>query len=134
MAQRVKDLFGVDCQFQCHGEVAPLQSPVAAHLYKISQEALSNAIKHGKARQIVLRLAQERRGLLLSISNDGLPFRAESSQNRRMGMRIMNYRAHIIGGLLEIKTDEKTGTVVMCSLPLTGDVPSVEKGAMATAD
>ncbi len=132
LAQRVKTSFAVECQFHSDGDISRLQPAWAAHLYKIAQEALSNAIKHGKARHISLRLAQEQKKLLLSIGNDGLPFRSGTSQNGRMGLRIMNYRAHVIGASLDVSSSEKNGTLVVCRLPLAANLAPVAKGALAS--
>ena len=114
-------MFAVECQFKSNGDPAELAPNVAAHLYKIAQEALNNAIKHGKARRISLILAQEQEQIRLSVWNDGLSFQPEVSQNGRMGLRIMNYRAHVVGGSLEFKSDDKEGTLVSCLLPLCAD-------------
>ena len=118
LAQRVKNLFGVNCQLKLDADPSVLQPGVAAHFYKIAQEALTNAIKHGKSQQIRIHLEEQPDQFLLRIWNDGLPFNTESSQNTRMGLRIMNYRAHVIGASLDVRSDEDEGTVVTCCLPL----------------
>src|SRR6185295_720964 len=87
------------------------------HLYKISQEALSNSIKHGKARHVVISLATEGQSLRLSIENDGAPFSPPASKDR-LGLRIMRYRANSIGATLEMKSVENSGAAVICMLPL----------------
>jgi signal transduction histidine kinase len=87
-------------------------------LYKIAQEAVSNAIKHGKASEVWIDLLQSNDSLLLTIRNDGTPFSPPANAKNRMGLRIMNYRANTIGATLEIKPAEKSGTVVNCALPL----------------
>ncbi len=121
LAQRVKKLFGVECQYKAEGHPPALPTGVTTHLYKIAQEALTNAIKHGKGRHLALRFIEESQALRLSIWNDGLPFPAETSQKSRMGLRIMNYRANVVGASLEVRSDEKNGTLVTCSLPLDTD-------------
>jgi two-component system CheB/CheR fusion protein len=118
LAQRVKNVFSIECTFEKEADLSLVPPGVAAHLYKIAQEALTNGIKHGKGRRLAVRLAREQQTLLLSIWNDGLPFPAEISQKSRMGLRIMNYRAHVIGGSLDVQSDEKSGTTVLCTLPL----------------
>jgi len=76
---------------------------VAWQLYNIAQEALSNAIKHGKATRICLSLAQRNGRLVLRVDNDGVPFPTSYQPSNRMGLRIMNYRAHTIGGTFNIR-------------------------------
>src|SRR5438046_9740163 len=87
------------------------------HLYKISQEAVSNAIKHGKATHVSITLGNEGYTLRLSIENDGAPFAPPTSKHR-LGLRIMHYRANSISATLDIKRGEKAGTSVTCILPL----------------
>jgi hypothetical protein len=111
-------MFEISCRFLCEGTIPPLPQNVVAQLYKISQEAVSNAIKHGKAKKVQIALAQGQGGLKLTVRNDGRPFPATVGQDNRMGLRIMNYRASLIGGALEIKADGKRGAIVSCSVPL----------------
>src|SRR5436853_772389 len=101
LAQRVRNLFAVECKFESEGEPPPLSPSVAGHFFKIAQEALTNAIKHGKARQLSVRLEHQRERVVLSVRNDGVPFPTESFQKHRMGLRIMKYRAHVCGASLE---------------------------------
>jgi signal transduction histidine kinase len=56
----------------------------------------------------------------LTIQNNGLPFPDMQSRATGMGLRIMNYRASLIGAALEIKGAAKSGTLVTCSLPVDG--------------
>jgi len=132
LAARVKNLFSVECHVESEGGSAPLPPAVAAHLYKIAQEALTNAVKHGKARRTAVRYIQEPQQIHLSIWNDGVPFQPEASHNGRMGLRIMSYRAHVVGGSLEVTSDEKEGTKVVCLLPLAESC-AAENSSMVTA-
>ena len=134
LTRRAKDLFQVDC---CLEADSPLPQPPAGsvpHLYKIAQEALTNAIKHGKASRVAVRLAREDENLVLSIWNDGQAFEVDTLPKGRMGLRVMNYRAHVIGGELEVCSDEETGTKVLCSVPLGIEAILNERGAFAIAD
>jgi PAS domain S-box-containing protein len=118
LASKAESMFEISCRFLCEGTIPPLPQNVVAQLYKISQEAVSNAIKHGKAKKVQIALAQGQGGLKLTVRNDGRPFPATVGQDNRMGLRIMNYRASLIGGALEIKADGKRGAIVSCSVPL----------------
>jgi signal transduction histidine kinase len=120
LAARAKELFRIPCQFRSHKDIPPLDPAVTNQLYKIVQEAVSNAVKHGKARRIGIRLANGTDRLLLTIHNDGLPFPDHKAQFTGMGLRIMNYRANLIGASLEVKAGPKHGTRVTCSYPLQG--------------
>jgi PAS domain S-box-containing protein len=118
LATRARELFRVSCRFMPPGPLPPLDPGVVMQLYKIAQEAVTNAIKHGKARRVGISLATGRDKLLLSIQNNGVPFPDLRSESTGMGLRIMNYRASLIGAVLEIKAMGSRGTSVTCSVPL----------------
>jgi PAS domain S-box-containing protein len=116
-AGEVEDLFGVSCCFLCDKPVLIHDDAMATHLYHIAQEAVNNAIKHGHPTRIVVRLAVEQgRGTLL-IQDDGKGISETCRTARGMGLHIMNYRAGMIGGSLEVKKDGVRGTVVTCIFP-----------------
>lgn len=123
LAGDIKKLFEISCKFKHEGESPRLDRNTITQLYKISQEAVTNAVKHGKARQVSINLVNKDGKLVLSIRNSGLPFPSMIDRNRGMGLRIMNYRASTVGASLEIKPGRPTGTVVTCTLPLK-DQPS----------
>jgi signal transduction histidine kinase len=118
LAANVKKVFELSCAFNVQGEIPQLPEHTTTQLYKIAQEAVSNAIKHGKAARVTIHLTREDSRLLMSIKNDGVPFAAASHTKNRMGLRIMNFRANTIGAFLEIGPNGKSGTVVTCSVPL----------------
>jgi two-component system sensor histidine kinase UhpB len=76
-----------------------------------------NANKHAQAREIVVALGTWRKGIVLSVTDDGVGFQSEPSSARGLGLPIMNYRARSIGGRLEIESQKKGGTRVACYLP-----------------
>ena len=86
--------------------------------YKITQEALTNAIKHGKAKNVSIQLSNGSNRLALTIKNSGAPFPSVVGRNAGMGLRIMNYRANLIGASLEIKPGDPDGTLVTCMVPI----------------
>jgi signal transduction histidine kinase len=118
LAGNVKRMFEIPCGVTIKGLVPDLPHHTTVQLYKIAQEAVSNAIKHGKARQVAIGLSQEPEQLLMMIQNDGLPFHQPETKKNRMGLRIMNYRANTIGATLDIKPLDEAGTLVTCSLPI----------------
>ncbi|HEX8801431.1 MAG TPA: ATP-binding protein, partial [Terriglobales bacterium] len=114
----IEDLFGIACWFQCQDPVLIDDAPMATHLYHIAQEAVNNAIKHGHAKTILIRLfAGEHEGTLL-IRDDGLGIERPLGPHTGVGMHIMNYRAGIIGGTLEVRRDQPKGTIVACRFPV----------------
>jgi signal transduction histidine kinase len=118
LAANVKRMFEIHCAFTMKGNLPELPKHTTVQLYKIAQEAVSNAIKHGKATQVIIGVSGQNDHLVITIKNDGLPFSPPATAKNRMGLRIMNYRANTIGGHLEIKPLEKNGTVVTCALPV----------------
>jgi signal transduction histidine kinase len=113
----VKKTFHIAAHFEAKEQLPELSPNVTEQLYKIAQEALSNAVKHGKAKQITITLSQTDGQLVLCVRNDGVPFPTTYKPTNRMGLRIMNYRAHTIQGTLEIQPAEDSGTMVTCIVP-----------------
>jgi signal transduction histidine kinase len=92
---------------------------MATHLYHIAQEAVNNAIKHAGAKTITIRLfCGESEGTLI-IKDDGTGIQRPPVPHAGVGLHIMNYRAGIIGGNLEIRREHPRGTAVTCRFPMT---------------
>lgn len=114
LAANVKKMFHVKCEFECGAAVLISDNAMATHLFRIAQEAASNAVKHGKAKLVEIGLTSIPEKIILTITDDGVGFPAEPGKG--MGLRIMNYRAGIIGGALTIQTNASGGTTVACSI------------------
>ncbi len=115
LAKQVKRLFGITCRFECKHPVLIHDNTMAIHLYRIAQEAVNNAIKHGKARLILISISGDNGETILTVRNDGLGFRRISKKTKGMGISIMKHRAALIGASLNIRSDDEEGTVVTCS-------------------
>ena len=89
-------------------------------MYKITQEAVTNAFKHANAKAVGISLANGSGEIVLTIHNDGLPFPDLKGHSTGIGLRIMNYRANLIGASLDIIGDGPHGTRVICAVPLEG--------------
>jgi signal transduction histidine kinase len=120
LAARARELFDISCRFKTDVQDPQLENSVVGQLYKIAQEAVTNAIKHGKAKRVDISLSNGSDRLLLTIQNNGKAFPDLKSGSTGMGLRIMNYRASLIGASLEIKGVGTRGTLVTCSVPLEG--------------
>jgi signal transduction histidine kinase len=129
LSANVKKLFGITCGFSVKGRPPAIPCNATVQLYKIAQEAVSNAIKHGKAAQVLVGLDCANNHLVMTIKNDGLPFVQPSGTSSRMGLRIMRYRANTIDADLEIKALGKSGTLVTCSFPLRENSMSVRNSS-----
>ncbi|MGB9417993.1 MAG: PAS domain S-box protein [Acidobacteriaceae bacterium] len=117
-AAEVEDLFNVPCRFQCDMPVLIRDDEIATHLYHIAQEAVHNAIKHGRPQNILIRLTADlgRGTLLVEDDGTGIPKTREHAQG--MGLHIMNYRASMIGGTLDVRPGRVRGTAVTCTFPM----------------
>ncbi|MHB8108944.1 MAG: sensor histidine kinase [Syntrophorhabdaceae bacterium] len=115
LASNVEKLFGVRCTFTCTKEVLLSDNAVASHVYRIAQEALNNAIKHGKADNIVIKMKPEGESWILTIEDNGIGISSTQSQGKGMGLNIMQYRASMIGAVIEIRSPDSGGTVIKCT-------------------
>jgi PAS domain S-box-containing protein len=115
LATSCGQLYGVDCQFDCDQPVLIAAQEVATHLYRIAQEALTNAIKHGHAKTIIIGLRQTSGETLLTVTNDGSPLPPDSERRGGMGLQIMRYRADMIGATLHFESTRDGKTAVICS-------------------
>jgi signal transduction histidine kinase len=117
LAAGTKKLFGVKCNFESDGAVSISDQAVATHLYRIAQEAVTNAIKHGKASGVEISLTNTNGKTLLAVSDNGIGFKAPAAATGSgMGLRTMQYRAGIIGAALLVQAQAKGGTRVICFL------------------
>jgi len=114
LAGNTERMFHVHCQFVCPNPVPVNEPAVATHLYRIAQESVSNAIKHGKATNIRIELASKGEETTLVVRDNGVGFEREAPKNSGMGLRIMQYRAGVIGGSLSIKANGDRGSSVVC--------------------
>jgi signal transduction histidine kinase len=114
------DMFRVSCRFECDSPVLIHDERAAEHLYRIAQEAVGNAIKHGRANNIAIQLSAVDEGYLLRIHDDGTGLPEPLPTNTGMGLRIMANRSHVIGAAFSARRDEEEGgTVVTCLMPFT---------------
>jgi PAS domain S-box-containing protein len=116
-AGEVEDLFALSCRFHCFTPVLIHDDTVATHLYYIAREAVNNAIKHGHARQIVIRLAVLQHQGTLTIQDDGYGIGDITPSTKGMGLHLMNYRARMVGGSLQVQRIPTGGTIVTCLFP-----------------
>ncbi|HET9374651.1 MAG TPA: PAS domain S-box protein [Chthoniobacterales bacterium] len=109
-------LFCLACSFECPRPVLVENPTIATHLYRIAQEAIGNAIKHGQAKSIVVSLKQSNGDVTLTIKDDGHGFAPQRAATEGMGRRIMEYRADMIGAILRVDSTIGKGTTVACRL------------------
>src|SRR6185436_19721729 len=109
-------VFSVRCAFEYAEFVVVDDGQAATNLYRIAQEAISNAVRHGSARHIVISLTMDGDRLRLSVQDDGRGFAGDHGTHEGLGLSIMRYRAELVGGVLEVESKAQ-GTMVACVAP-----------------
>jgi signal transduction histidine kinase len=109
---------GVRCRLICSRPVLVDDVARATHLYRIAQEAVHNAIRHGKARSIRIGLAAPDGMVRLSIEDDGRGVRRSARRGKGMGLASMSSRARSLGGRFDIRNRDEGGVIVTCEAPL----------------
>ena len=118
MAVRGMERYGVKAQFNTSlKEPLTLDDGAATHLYRIAQEAFTNAIRHGRVTQVTILLATAEGTLTLSIEDNGRGFDERNPSSNGMGMKLMRYRAQMLGGDVTIANNKAGGVVVRCTCP-----------------
>jgi signal transduction histidine kinase len=107
----------IACVFECHTPVLVHEATTASHLYRIAQEAVRNAIQHGRAGRIVISLSDRGGRLTLTVEDDGVGLVENWHQGAGLGTRIMAHRAAMIGAEFSVEPNPTGGTFVKCSFP-----------------
>jgi PAS domain S-box-containing protein len=108
---------GVACEFQCDSPVGLHDSAAATHLYRIAQESVNNALKYAKAAGITVRLQDAAESIHLTIEDNGCGLPAEKPGKCGMGLAVMEYRARLIGGRLDVRSEPGKGVRITCAVP-----------------
>jgi PAS domain S-box-containing protein len=114
LAGEVDDVFQIGCRFECLETVLVHDNGMGMHLYHIAQEAANNAVKHGRARNILIGLGSTGEHCTLTIEDDGVGI-PQPAPSTGMGLHIMSHRAKMIGGALSIERRANGGTLVTCA-------------------
>lgn len=117
LAERSRARHGIDIAFECRVPVTICDYTVSTQLFRIAQEALTNAVKHARARSISVFLFADRNRITLSVRDDGIGIAAPGPQSKGIGLYTMKSRAAAIGASLEVsERPERSGTQVLCIL------------------
>ena len=108
--------FHVGCTCTVDGDIALDENGTATHLYRIAQEAVRNAIRHGKARNVEVGVSKQAGELVLTVADDGLGIAPAPLRGNGLGLRIMAHRASMIGARLSVAPVGDRGTRVVCTL------------------
>lgn len=125
-ASNVQALFRVSCRFRCDRDFPMLSPEAEVQLYRITQEAVNNAITHGRGKRIEIDLSFRDGTGLLSIRDDGLGISKKALTRRGIGLHTMDYRSRLIGASLQVEQLARRGTAVTCAFRLLPD-PAKER-------
>ena len=116
LARQTTEIHGIPCGFECPAPVELDNDNESTHLYRIAQEALSNATRHAKASAIWIRLEQVDGRLLLEVQDTGIGMQAAPNGGKGVGLRLMEHRCAMIGGNFSIEPRPDGGTCIACSV------------------
>lgn len=134
LAASASEQSGVSVKFHCPEWIEMPDHATSMELYRIAQEAVSNALRHGRPRNIHLTISPQSNDLCLRIKDDGVGIPEQAKESKGLGIRIMEYRAALIGGVLRIRPAEEGGTVVTVTLPWRQVNDHEESGIAASAN
>lgn len=116
LSENLKKYFAIYSHADCDPAIRINDNAVAVHLYRIAQEATTNAIKHGKAKKIWISLTRKNSIISLEIRDNGIGYTQDRLKEKGMGLRVMQHRARMINASLEVCGKKNNGTVVTCQL------------------
>ncbi|HWV98864.1 MAG TPA: PAS domain S-box protein [Candidatus Acidoferrum sp.] len=142
LAVNAGELFKINCRFVAEEAPPTVENAIALHLYYIVLEAVANASKHGQAAQVVIAIERRGERYVLSVRDDGVGFLPSGAAQTGMGLRIMHYRARVIGATLTLQSRPGSGTTVAClfspvsreAAPPSGRENPVAQGAKKKAE
>jgi signal transduction histidine kinase len=118
LAARACDNSGVKCHFKCARGVRVPNDTVALHLYRVAQEAITNAVKHSDAKNVLISLDRDSKHICVSVQDDGKGFVPGKRQKKGLGLHMMRYRASALGGELRIERRRSSGMDITCVIPV----------------
>jgi signal transduction histidine kinase len=132
LAQHVLQRFGVQVQLDIHlppPSAVMLDDNTVSNLFRIGQEGMLNAARHAQAHHIDVALSANEQLIELKIQDDGCGFDPQAVRGGGMGLRVMRFRAQMIGGYLLIESQPGQGTELLCRCPLRPDAISMDSGS-----
>lgn len=118
LKQNAEKLFDIEFSLEVLGNIDFDDATQAIHLYRIAQEGVSNAVKHGAATKVSVHLASTEKHIRLRVVDNGTGFSKNWDAEGGLGVRIMQFRARLIGGNLEISDVPDKGAIITCTIPV----------------
>jgi PAS domain S-box-containing protein len=135
LAREVSTLWEVQCFTTTPPDELPIGPATAMHLYRIAQESVNNAARHGHATAIRILCRVDGPVFVLEVLDDGLGIPVGAARRDGLGLKSMYYRARMIGGVLKIRPMDSGGTKVSCKAPLASlrkDLPGPSPGRVVS--
>jgi signal transduction histidine kinase len=111
LAENVSERFRINCVLDGDESIRIHDRTIANQLYRIVQEAVTNSVKHGAARQVDIRLAKDGPDLCLTIIDDGIGFPDTPPKSEGLGLRLMQHGAALTGATFDVRRNGKHGTI-----------------------
>lgn len=118
LKQNAEKLFDIEFSLDVSGKLDFDDATQAIHLYRIAQEGVSNAVKHGSATKVAVHLASTEKHIRLRVADNGTGFAKNWDAKGGLGVRIMQFRARLVGGNLEVSDIPDKGAVITCTIPV----------------
>lgn len=122
-----RKLFNIDCTLDAPEQIRFEDATHLIHLYRIAQEAVNNAVKHGNASAVAIRVVKTDSFVRLRVSDNGVGFSDSWDGTGGLGVRIMQFRARLIGAVLDIGGVPGGGAIITCTMPVYGHEGVVKK-------
>ena len=123
LAESTARAFEIACEFRYDNPVQLSDSKVSVQIFRVAQEAVSNAVKHGQARRVDIHLARQSGNIVLTIRDNGIGIPDLPAKGTGMGLLTMSHRAQMMGGTIKIEPRAGGGTQVICSVPAPAKNP-----------
>jgi signal transduction histidine kinase len=123
LAGTIEEMFGLPCHFKSDPAIRIHDPNVARQLYRIAQEAATNAARHSRGSHIWIALRGSKNQVTLTVKDDGVGISESALAQSHMGIHILKHRAKAIGALLDISHAPQGGTKVACVLPNRANSP-----------
>ena len=133
LVRQTQEVFEIECDFHCVQNDLPVKPDIALALYRIAQEAIHNALEHGKARQIKMELGMDAQRLHLTVHDFGQGFKEPATESNGMGLRVMQHRANSIGATLRVSSQPDYGTSIHCQVPRSLIIPVTGRQSCSTS-
>ena len=116
LAGNTEKIFGVSCSVHIDDTLKISSNETSIQLFRIAQEAVTNAVKHGHARKIDIAMTRGHRVITFYVVDDGSGITDKAREQSGMGLEIMRYRAGVLGGQLKVRQRSHGGTLVVVRL------------------